>query len=98
MAVGIEKLISLLKDKDKEIDDLKNKVESLEQEVYDYDYGYEDSSYEIYNLEQEISDLKKRDVYPRREITLPELMKFEFLKENWDKISLENLEDLVNVR
>lgn len=50
---------------------------------------------EIENLEQEVEDLKKRDIYPRREITLPELMKFEYLKENWDKISLEDLEKLV---
>ncbi len=56
----------------------------------DYEYEYEN----IEDLRDEIDKLGDINIFPRYEITLPEKMKFDFLKENWDKISLEDLEKI----
>jgi hypothetical protein len=48
------------------------------------------------DLEEIISKLEDNILYPRKEITLPELMKFELLKDNWDYIKLEDLEKIVD--
>lgn len=86
-----------VKDLEKEVIDLEKEVEDLEERVQDLEEELDNCGFseDVYHLEQEVEDLEKRDVYPRREITLPELMKFEYLKENWDKISLEDLEKIV---
>jgi hypothetical protein len=94
MIKELEPLEKLITEKNKQIRTLQSLNSDLESQVEDA-YMENDRGDEIYDLEQEVADLEKRDVYPRREITLPELMKFEFLKDNWDKISLEDLENLV---
>ena len=65
-----------------ELEQYKNRCKMLE-------YECDEHKQEYYYLKDEI---KNSNIYPRDEITIPDLMKFEFLKENWDKISLEKLE------
>ena len=93
MIKELEPLEKLITEKNKQIRTLESLNSDLEDEVQNA-YMDNDRGDEIYDLEQEVQDLEKRDVYPRREITLPELMKFEYLKDNWDKISLEDLEKI----
>ncbi len=75
---------------EKENTNLIDDIDDLEYEVS----GLESESNHNGNLRDEVEYLEDRNIYPRQEITLPELMKFEFLKENWDKITLEQLEEL----
>ena len=86
-----------VKELEEEVIDLEREVEDLEDKVRDLEEQIDNNGFseDVYDLEQEVEALEKRDIYPRREVTLPELMKFEFLQENWDKISLEDLENLV---
>ena len=89
MSDKVKELEEEVIDLEREVGDLEEKVQDLEEQLYNCGF-----SEDVDDLEQEVQDWEKRDIYPRREITLPELMKFEFLKDNWDKISLEDLEKI----
>ena len=68
-----------------EIYDLNIDIENMTDELEDYEDGYS---------EYEVEQIEKKVVFPRSEITMVEQMKFDFLKENWDNITLEQLEEL----
>tara|TARA_B110001454_G_C12463240_1_gene327139 strand:+ start:15 stop:296 length:282 start_codon:yes stop_codon:yes gene_type:complete len=75
---------------EREVEDLEDQVRDLEG-VIDNNRALNDA----WDLEQEVEKLEEKVIFPREEITLPEQMKFEFLQENWDRISLEDLERLI---
>ena len=93
-----EKLYNDIREYQSQQIEYKEEVERLEVRIIDLEEEVSDLEFEAENYDcscDEIEELEEKVIFPREEITLPEQMKFEFLKENWDKIRLEDLEKLV---
>jgi len=71
------------------VDDLKDEIFDLEDQIRDFEKEIEDMEDEKYDLESELSE----SLLPNK--TLDDLEKIEFIQQNWNKITYENLKKIV---
>lgn len=85
----LERLRKLEKEHEDIVQDLQDEVDELEDKVWEL----ENDSTE-HELMDKIEWLEERSI-PVRILGLNDEMKLDFIKDNWEKITLENLEAIV---
>lgn len=97
-----QELIDLLRERDEaifdleyEIDDLELKIETLESNITELEIDISAREEDLQTLEEQMEESKP---YNHLQSNLRDEIKFEYIEENYSKIDLEDLEQIINAK